>query len=184
MHAQATELLIGLPRVFESLASKHEAFSVLHAATPGIAALPAHLRKWAALLRDIVHQLEKYELDIPKLEQDIADWAQIMVEHFGLEKLQDHGLTCLQHPPKKGYEHCLRDHVIDQIREHGTLLLFSSWFLESNHKCVKEVLRNHCSWGGGGEHAGGFTAPAIQVLRYVSNMNSCCKACGGGLMRD
>jgi hypothetical protein len=117
--------------------------------------------------------LESYTPDGEGLQKDVKLWSSLL-EELGVYRMPEHSLKCLRYPAIKQYEHILKDHVLDLRAKYGELIQYSSWFLESNHKYAKFVLRHHSTQGGG--HADGeeeFLHVQRQCLRHLSNSNAC-----------
>lgn len=130
--------------------------------------------EWGDYTNQIVHELLQKDPDKELLRKVIPKWVGIMRGSFGAkkqgvyeQKTPQHGIKCCMWGGMGTYEHFVEAHALDLLDEHGNLIKFSNWFLESAHKYVKENLKEHCNWGGG--NGAGFNEKEPQTLRRTNH---------------
>ena len=170
---QASEVLNALPKVVSRLEPLYEEVRQTYADFPSVIQQLDDLPKLADHLSGALEQLASYECTVEKYEEEMNEWWACL-ERAGVEKLPDHGFCCLQYPAQRQYEHIMRAHMPDFIRELGPPIALSNWFVEAAHKRVKQRMGQGTRGGGKAANFGeSFLQWEKQCLRGCSHEQVC-----------
>jgi hypothetical protein len=168
---QDDDIFKGFGTVLQALAGPFAAIKQAHSGNEAIAALPERLVKWSSDMCSIVHNLMSYKPSEAELDKAATSWYAMTCTEFGGTQPAAHGLECLEYGKLGIYDHWIGEHMLDDLRELGPLILYASWGLESNHKYAKRQLVDNCSRREPAAHETIFCEPHVQSQRALNQMN-------------
>jgi hypothetical protein len=168
---QADDILAGIHIVFQALAGPFAAIKQAYSANKTIAAYPEQLGKWCLDMARIVQNLMSYTPNEAELDNAATSWYEMTCTTFGGTQPAAHGFECLAYGKLGIYDHWIGEHMVDDMRELGPLILYASWGLESNHKYAKHQFVHNCSRREPAADESVFCEPHAQVLRALNQTN-------------